>query len=258
MPAGPAMIIEDVAFAYNNRVVLENVNLTVAQREFVWIVGPNGGGKTTLIKIMLGLLRPRSGRVTVFGASAASSRRRIGYMPQQAHLDLRFPATVMDVALMGRLNSGVRPGLHSAADREAARSALDLVGLTAMRDRPIAELSGGQQRRLLIARALTGDPELLLLDEPTANLDRQVERELHDLLLELNKRLTVILVSHDPTFVWDFVERVVCVHRTVAVHPTANLAREAISELYGTPMRMVQHDRHDDDESAHHHRSDKL
>ncbi|MDH4156024.1 MAG: ABC transporter ATP-binding protein [candidate division Zixibacteria bacterium] len=250
MSGSPAMAIEDVTFSYNDRIVLEKVNLTVAEREFVWIVGPNGGGKTTLIKIMLGLLRPRSGRVTVFGASAVASRRRIGYMPQQSLLDLRFPATVMDIALMGRLNSGFRPGFHSAADREAARSALDLVDLTAMSDRPVGELSGGQQRRLLIARALACDPELLLLDEPTANLDRRVERELHDLLLRLNKRLTIILVSHDPTFVWDFVERVVCVHRTVAVHPTANMAREAISELYGTPMRMVRHDRHEEDESA--------
>ncbi len=253
MLGSPALTIEDVTFSYNDKIVLEKVNLMVAENEFVWIVGPNGGGKTTLIKIMLGLLRPRSGRVTVFGASAAASRRRIGYMPQQSHLDLRFPVTVTDIALMGRLNSGIRPGLYSTADRDAARSALDLVGLTAMSDRPIGELSGGQQRRLLIARALACDPELLLLDEPTANLDRQVERELHDLLLKLNKRLTIILVSHDPTFVWDFVERVVCVHRTVAVHPTANMAREAISELYGTPMRMVQHDRHDENEADQPH-----
>lgn len=246
MSSEPVMVLKDLAFAYNGDMVLENVNLNIAEREFVWIVGPNGGGKTTLIKIMLGLLRPQKGSIAVFGAPAAVSRRRLGYMPQHAYLDPGFPVTALDVVLMGRLNGKVRPGPYSAADHDVAHRALDQVGMDESANKALRELSGGQQRRLLVARALACEPDLLLLDEPTANLDRQVERELFDFLKELNKRLTIIMVSHDPAFVSDFVERVVCVNRTVAVHPTTNRDREFIDELYGVHVRMVRHDRRQD------------
>jgi len=242
--AVPVIELENVGFSYNSRPVLENVSLTVNEKEFVWIVGPNGGGKTTLVKIILGLLQPKSGIVQVFGKSASAARRRIGYMPQQARLDLRFPVTARDVVLMGRLNHGFRPGSYSASDHSTARDALGLVGMESEADTPLKDLSGGQQRRLLIARALACQPDMLLLDEPTANLDRAVERELFDLLRDLNGRLTIMMVSHDPAFVSDFVEQVVCVNRTVAVHPTTDRDREFIDELYGEGMRMVRHDKH--------------
>ncbi|MEW6410994.1 MAG: ABC transporter ATP-binding protein [Candidatus Zixiibacteriota bacterium] len=244
MAAKDVINLKGVFFAYNSKPVLENVNLIVGERDFVWVVGPNGGGKTTLIKLILGLLKPKRGTIAVFGESAESARRRIGYMPQQAHLDLNFPVTAIDIAMMGRLNQGIKPGSLSSSDRAIAREALRLVGLEAAADVPLKELSGGQQRRLLIARALACEPELLLLDEPTANLDRRVERELFDLLKQLNQRLTVIMVSHDPAFVSDFVEQVVCVNRTVAVHPTTDRDKEFLGELYGDGLRMVRHDKH--------------
>ena len=248
MSGEPVISLNDVSFSYNARPVLQDVSLTVAEREFVWIVGPNGGGKTTLAKLLLGLLQPKAGTIRVFGQSPASSRKRIGYMPQQAQLDLRFPVTVMDVALMGRLGNAASPGSYSSPDRVIAREALELVGLESMASVPLRELSGGQQRRLLIARALTCRPDLLVLDEPTANLDRKVERELFDLLKLLNEQLTIVMVSHDPAFVSDFVEQVVCVNRTVAVHPTTDRHQEFIDELY-RGIRMVRHDKHAEGET---------
>lgn len=248
MSSQPVVLVQNVSFSYDGERVLEDVHLTVSEREFVWIVGPNGGGKTTLIKIMLGLLRPQKGRVMVFGAPPSASRQRLGYMPQHAQLDLRFPVTVMDVALMGRLSGGLRPGPYSSSDRESAERALQLTGLAPMANRSLGELSGGQHRRLLIARALACEPELLLLDEPTANLDRRVERELYELLRRLNQHLTIIMVSHDPAFVSDFVEQVVCVNRTLAVHPTADMERLGMEEIFGPEMRMVRHDRREQDD----------
>ncbi len=242
----PVVEINDLYFNYNGAPILENVNLSFFERDFIWIVGPNGGGKTTLLKLVLGLLRPTRGRVRVLGQRPEAARREIGYMPQHTRFDPKFPVTVMDVALMGRLGNGGRVGSYSSADKRIARDALHLVGLDPAGDKPLAELSGGQYRRLLIARALTAEPKILLLDEPTANLDLQVERDLFQILKKLNERLTIITVSHDPAFVSDFVEKVVCVKGTVAVHPTTQLQGTALDELYGSPMRMVRHDKHQD------------
>jgi zinc transport system ATP-binding protein len=253
-PGMPIVQFNDVSFAYNSETVLENVNLDIAPNDFIWIVGPNGGGKTTLIKLLLGLIRPKRGRVSIFGSPVEKCRERVGYMPQHAHLDLRFPVTVLDVALMGRLNSGYRPGGYSAEDREAALRALAAVSLNTLLDRQLGELSGGQQRRLLIARALACSPDLLVLDEPTANLDRLVERELFDILRDLSKQMTVIMVSHDPAFVSDFVESVVCVNKSVSVHPTARLDSEFMYDLYRGDMRIVRHDKH---EHTHDHPEEK-
>jgi zinc transport system ATP-binding protein len=236
--------IEGLTFGYNGAPVLEDVNLTINQKEFVWVVGPNGGGKTTLLKLMLGLLRPARGMVRVFGQSPRQARPRIGYMPQYVQLDPQFPVDVLDIVLMGRLGNGVRWGPHRKHDKEAAAQALREVGLWEKHGHSFSTLSGGQQRRLLIARALACEPDLLLLDEPTANLDLVFERELFELLRKLNQRLTIVMVSHDPAFVSQFVERVVCVNRKVAVHPTSEMEEEIMNELYGRRVRMVRHDQY--------------
>jgi zinc transport system ATP-binding protein len=240
----PVIALDNVTFSFNRKPVLENVTLQVNDRDFVWVVGPNGGGKTTLVRILMGLLRPRQGSVRIFGSDVLSARRRIGYMPQNPHLDRRFPVTVMDVTLTGRLSAGILPYRYTSADHQAAEQALEMVGLLTQAQLPLHELSGGQQRRLLIARALVSEPELLILDEPTANLDRNIEAGLFELLRELNKRLTIVMISHDPAFVSDFVEHVVCVNRTVGIHPTAALQPDFIAELYGSPVRLVRHDLH--------------
>lgn len=238
----PVIEVEGVDFAYDGDLVLEQVSLTVAERDFVSLVGPNGGGKTTLLKIILGLLEPRRGRVTVMGGPPARARPHIGYMPQHAQVDQRFPVSVLDVVLMGRLGGGGLLGPYRRADRRAALEALDQVELGAYCGAPFSSLSGGQRQRALIARALAGRPQLLLLDEPTANLDVRMEAELYELLKRLNSRLTIVIVSHDLGFVSQFVQKVVCVKRRVVVHPTSAITGQIIQEIYGGDVRMVRHD----------------
>lgn len=237
----PVILVRDLWFSYDGHTVLEDVNLSIPQGDFVSVVGPNGGGKTTLLKVMLGLLRPLRGEVRVFGVTPEEARPRIGYMPQQSQLDQQFPATVMDVALMGRLGHGRPFGRYSKKDREAAVKALDHVGLMNVHKKSFAAISGGQRQRLFIARALACEPDLLLLDEPTANLDVVIEGDLYELLQTLNQKLTVIMVSHDLRFVSNVVKSVICVKRKVLMHSTCEVTGEIINEMYGSPMKMVRH-----------------
>ena len=233
--------MKDVSFAYGRYLVLESVNLRVRQGEFIGVIGPNGGGKTTLLKLILGLLKPTSGTVEVFGHSPEAARPRIGYMPQYARFDPDFPVSVLDVVLMGRVER-VRFGGYRRADREAARRALSEVDLEGFDRRSFVALSGGQRQRVLIARALATEPELLALDEPTANLDRTQQNILTDLLIRLSKRLTILLISHEVGFVTTAIDTVICVNRDAVVHPTSELTGTAIRDLFGSDVRMVRHD----------------
>lgn len=231
----------DVDFSYNGAPVLAGVQFAIPARTFISIVGPNAGGKTTLLKLMLGLLKPERGRIEIFGLPPVKARPRIGYMPQHVQFDSRFPVSVLDVALMGRLGAGGGIGPYRKADREAALEALRRLEMEAFRRRPFTDLSGGQRQRVLIARALAAEPELLLLDEPTANVDMAVETELFELLHVMSADITIVVVSHDLGFVSQYVESVICVNRRVMVHPTAAVTGEVISALYGADVRMVNH-----------------
>ncbi len=237
-----ALSFEDVFFSYNGAVVLENVNITVKKGDFLSIVGPNGGGKTTLLKLILGLLKPASGRVSVFGKSPEHARRFIGYMPQYTQLDPGFPITVMDIVIMGYLNKRLC-GAYSRSERRSASAALDEVGLIHLSNRSISELSGGQRQRVLISRAIVSHPEILLLDEPTANIDAEVEGKLQRVLQKLNERMTILVATHDLGFVSKLVKSVICVNRTVAVHPTGEICSKVIQELYHHDQRLVRHDK---------------
>jgi zinc transport system ATP-binding protein len=246
--------LHDVTFSYGGEPVLEDVNLSVGEREAVCIVGPNGGGKTTLVKLILGLLTPQRGEVRVFGQPPRRARLRAGYMPQHIQHDPQFPVTVMDIVLMGRLGQGGWGGVlgwHGRADRRAALDALAQVDMEGIERRPFAALSGGQRQRVLIARALACKPELLLLDEPTSNVDSLVEAKLLDLLRELNRRMTIVMVSHDLGFVSGLVEKVICVNRRVVIHPTSQMTGQAIRDIYGGEVRMVRHNEFSSSEHTH-------
>ncbi len=239
----PVVTMENVTFSYNGEPVLEGVNLSVERGDFVSIVGPNGGGKTTLVKLVLGLLEPLRGKIRLFGCPPASARHRVGYMPQHSQLDMMFPVNVTDVVSMGFLGKGGLFAFQRRVERDArVDDVLRKLDIADLRDRPFAGLSGGQRQRVLIARALATDPELLILDEPTSNVDPAHEGELFELLLWLNHRMTVVVVSHDIGFVSRYVRTVVCVNRRVVVHPTSEITGEIISEIYGSDVRMVRHD----------------
>ena len=211
-----AVDFDDVSFAYEGgRPVLEHVDLDVESGEFVAIAGPNGGGKTTLMRLALGLERPTAGRALLFGEPATrfSGRSRLGYLAQRSHLGIDAPATVREVVSAGRLPSGRLFGRLHDADRAIVSETIDLVGLAGSADEPLRTLSGGQQQRAFIAKALAARPSLLVLDEPTTGVDVEAQEALAELLSRLHRELavTILYVSHEFGAVERFVERLVLV-----------------------------------------------
>lgn len=239
--AQPVIRIEGLSFSFGLAPVLRDIELQVSEGEFLGLVGPNAGGKSTLLKLILGLLRPQTGRIEVLGASPKEARRRLGYVPQYPGFQRDFPISVEQVVLMGRL--GLSPGLgwYRRADREAARRALAEVEAEDLARRRIGTLSGGQLQRVLLARALVGEPRILILDEPTANIDQRVEGDIFDLLAALNVRLTILVVSHDIAFISSYVNRVACLNRTLVCHRTDAIDGDLIHQLYGESVRSVAH-----------------
>jgi len=236
--------IEHVYFAYpphNSEWVLEDVSLTIGPRDFLGVIGPNGGGKTTLLRILLGLLEPQRGEVRVLGRSPGEVRSRIGYVPQHARIDPGVPASVLDVVLTGRLTRSSWGFRYGREHVEAALAALEQTAMAAMAHRTMATLSGGQRQRVLIARALASDAELLLLDEPTAGVDPHMEQSLTDLLHRLNQRLPIVVVSHDVSFVSTHLRRVACLNRRLICHAADEISKEVIAQMYHAPIRVVRH-----------------
>jgi len=236
-----------VYVSYGDRVVLEDVNLVINKREFLGLIGPNGGGKTTLLKVILGFIKPCRGTVRVFGVPVEEldgQRGRIGYVPQHTDFDPRFPITVEDVVLMGRLNRTVPFYRPSTEDRRAALDALEMMGMADLRDRQIGQLSGGQLQRVLIARALVSHPELLLLDEPTTGVDIHSRDVLLELIDELRaKGTTVVMASHDVGVISPKVSRLVCVNRRVHVHdePYEAIGEGHLKSVYGCEVELLMH-----------------
>ena len=243
----PLAELQRVTVRYQALVALEEVSLQILPGEFLAVIGPNGAGKTTLVKTILGLIEPTEGVVRLFSKplqEVGKDLARVGYVPQAAQIDPRFPIRVFDVVLMGRYGQmGLirRPG---ARDRQAARAALERVGLGDLLARPIGQLSGGQRQRVLVARALATEPELLILDEPTAGVDVGTTEGLFELLDELHRGgTTVIVVSHDVGVVAQHVSQVACVNRRLVVHgrPAEVLHPDVLECMYGRGGALVGH-----------------
>ncbi len=238
----PLIELKDVSFAYDiGPPVLEHVSLAVEEGEFLGLVGPNGGGKSTLLKLVLGLLRPGEGEVRVNGRAPQQVRTMIGYVPQYARFARDFPISVEETVLLGRLGKTRLVGGYRPADREAARRAMAETEVRDLRQRPLGTLSGGQLQRVLVARALACDPQILILDEPTANIDLRMETEIFDLFKDLNRRMTIVVVSHDIGFISRYVTRVACLNRTLLCHLPAPIGAEVIERLYGMPVQRIPH-----------------
>lgn len=238
-----AIEAKNLSFNYeSSRKVLQDVNFHIHSGDFVSIVGPNGGGKTTLVLLMLGLLEPTEGEIRVLGLPPVEARKKIGYLAQHINVDIYFPVSVLDVVRMGCADRAGFFRIFGGADKTAAMDALQSVGMAELAGRRFSSLSGGQRQRVLIARALASQPEMLLLDEPASNLDVQVGTEFYELLGRLNKTMTIITVSHDMAFVSDYVRTVLCVQGKVAVHPTEKWDEQMMNDLYGGPVRRVRHE----------------
>lgn len=233
--------LEHIWFSYGPEPVLEDLDLFLKPLDFLSIIGPNGGGKTTLLKLLLGLIKPTKGEIQVLGMRPEHSRRQIGYVPQNTTIDTRFPITVWDVALMGRLGRIPLARKYRAEDRELAAEALQKVKMYELRDRQIGKLSGGQQQRALIARALVTNPRLLLLDEPTASVDSQIKRDIYDLLVELNEQMTIIMVSHDIGVVSSYTKTIACLNRKLVYHDEKGITPEMLAETYQCPVDLIAH-----------------
>lgn len=246
-----AIRIRDMSFSFDGVPVLENVSFDIGTRDFAAMIGPNGGGKTTLARLILGLLQPRRGTISVFGQTPVEARGRLGYMPQHLHFDPSFPVNVMDVVLMGRIGKGMRFGPFRREDRDAAQQALAEVSCHDLAVRSFSSLSGGQRQRVLIARALVANPELLILDEPTSSLDPSIQDDFYELLHRLNEQVTMIIVSHDVSFVSRYVDRVICVNREVVLHSLSDVGGDLAALFSGDNARFIDHG-HDHD---HTHRN---
>lgn len=238
--SAPVVDITDLWFSYKGQQVLQDIQLTVKKGDFVTIIGPNGGGKTTLVKLILGLLKPSKGTVRVNGVEPGENGAVIGYVPQYIKHSFNFPASVMDVVLMGRYNPKKRLFFHNKKeDKQVALETLEKLGMKGLAGRKISDLSGGQRQRVLIARALVTEPELLVLDEPTASLDTKGQTDFFDLLKTLNEELTIIVVSHDLLVVSAYAKSIACVNKRLHYHSSVGSTGELMDAFYSCSVEEV-------------------
>lgn len=235
----PLVQITDLDFSYNGRPVLKNIFLDVNEKDFIAMIGPNGGGKTTLIKLMLGLLKPDRGRVRVLSDRPAKVSHLIGYVPQNVNINPCFPVTALDVVLMGTLFPGRRGSANRAQNRADAMEALSRIGMAAYARSRIGELSGGQRQRVFIARALVTHPRLLLLDEPTASIDTRGQADFYALLRQLNAEIAIVVVSHDLPIITGYVKSVACINQRLHYHPQAEITGDMMDALYPCSVEAV-------------------
>lgn len=231
--------LKNVWVYLNDVSALEDVTLSVGQNDFLGIIGPNGGGKTTLLKAILGLIKPDKGEINVFGKSPKEGRKFIGYLPQYTLFDPNFPINVFDVVLMGRYNGAFRN--YSMEDKKSVTNALKTVDMLKFKDRQIGRLSGGQMQRVFVARAITREPKLLLLDEPMASIDPEMQKSFYELLSRLKKKMAIVLVTHDIGVVSTYVEKIACLNRRLFYHGSTEGGLKGLEKVYQCPIELIAH-----------------
>ncbi len=235
-----AIEIKDLYVSLGGLLVLQDINLEVAPGDFLGVIGPNGGGKSTLLKTIVGLIKPDHGSVKIKGEKVSRGRQYMGYVPQYAVFDRDFPISVKEVVSLGRL--GKRRGLrYSSLDQAVVDKVLHKVEMFDLQERQIGELSGGERQRVLVARALASEPEILLLDEPTASIDEKFESDFYELLKELNQEITIILVSHDISAISRYVKNIACLNRTLYHQEGKEISSDVINKMYGCPVDLIAH-----------------
>jgi zinc transport system ATP-binding protein len=237
----PVVELKEVWLRFGDKIILEDVNLILEEHDFLGIIGPNGGGKTTLLKIILGLIQPTHGDVKVFDASPYEMRKIVGYVPQIRHFDIEFPIKVGEIVKTGRLGPNKFFHRYNTEDMEIVDEALREVEMIDFKDQPISDLSGGEVQRVLIARALALKPQLLLLDEPTASIDKRLDTKLWESLNILKKKITIILVTHDISAVSIYVDKIACLNRKLFYQGTKEITAEMWEETYHCPVDMIAH-----------------
>jgi len=237
--SNPLIRIEDLTVRYDCYTALENVSLTIYDDDFLGIIGPNGGGKTTLVKAVLGTI-PHTGSVTFSSELSGNGMRRIGYLPQQSAFDRSFPISISEIVLSGLQGRKRFSKSYDRHDRRKAAELLERTGIADVASRTVGEVSGGQLQRALLCRALIADPALLILDEPANFVDNRFENELYRILEDLNRRMAIVMVSHDVGTITSVVKSIVCVNRHVHRHDSNVITAEQL-ENYACPIQLVSH-----------------
>jgi zinc transport system ATP-binding protein len=237
-----AIALEHVYADIGGQHVLEDITLTIREREFYAIIGPNGGGKTTLVRLILGLVPLKRGVIRVFGGTPRENRHLLGYVPQFHSFDFHYPVTLREMVLSGRL--GCKTGIftrYSQSDKRIADETLSLLGLEMLADREISALSGGERQRAIIARALVGEPRALLLDEPTVYVDAPAELQFYRIINMLKKKMAIVLVTHDIGVVSDHATKVACLNQRLYTHDSAEITEDMLISAYQCPVELIAH-----------------
>jgi len=232
--------LEAVSAGYNGNIVLEDVNLVLHRQDFLGVIGANGSGKTTLLKLLLGLKKPLSGSICFYFGNRENPKKHIGYLPQHAMFDKKFPITVIDIVLSGLTSAVGLLKSFSSGDRDRAADVLEQMGIEDLRNRAIGTLSGGQMQRVFLARALVSSPDILVLDEPDTFVDQNFARAFYEILEELNSRIAIVLVSHDLGMISSHVKSIACINRTLFYHES-NVISPELLDSYNCPIDLITH-----------------
>ncbi len=238
-----AVNIKNITCWYGKNKALSDVTLTVQKGDYLGIMGPNGGGKSTLLKSILGFVKPQSGTIEIYGEKlSAKTKNFLGYVPQFTYIDRKFPISVKEVIYSGQLKGFLHPFYHARSENgEKALFQLERLGIQDLASRQISQLSGGEFQRLLIARALAASPKILLLDEPTASVDPASRNTIYRLLNDINKEMTIIMVTHDTGAISSSIKKLACLNQTLVYHGEPKLTNEIITTMYGCPIDLIGH-----------------